>query len=140
MTKGIQYAIPAVQALIDAVAGVRYAPDNPPDKIAHAEPVSVCMAGPGVVNYFDGCIYYNPITLRVWLTVAHKDTPRNDATMVPYGDSVPAALWASIDLSSTVDSIEAIRIVGYGPWTINGMARFGWAFEIDVRITVCSTS
>lgn len=138
MTKGIQYAIPAVQTLVNAVTGIRAAPTFIPDKIAEQEAVSVCMAGPGMVNYFDGCVYYNPITLRLWITVAHKDTPRNDAAMLPYGDSVPAALWASIDLSSTVDSIEAIRIVGYGPWSINGMARFGWAFEIDVRITVCA--
>ena len=137
MTKGIQYAIPAVQTLVNAVTGIRAAPTYIPDKIAEPEAVSVCMAGPGLVNYFDGCVYYNPITLRLWITVAHKDTSRNDATMLPYGDSVPAALWASIDLSSTVDSIEAIRIAGYGPWSINGMARFGWAFEIDVRITAC---
>ena len=58
---------------------------------------------------------YNPITLRLWLTVAHNDTPRNDAKVIGYGDTVPAALWAYIDLAATVDGIEAIRIVGYGP-------------------------
>ena len=137
MTKGIQYAIAAVQDVMLLQSGIRYAPDNPQDMAAQAEPVSICMAGPGVVDYFDGCVYYNPITLRLWLTVAHKDTGRNDATVIGYGDSVPAALWATINLSDTVDSIEQIRIVGYGPWMINGMARYGWAFEIDVRITVC---
>jgi hypothetical protein len=138
MTRGIQYAIPAVQDILAAQTGVRAAPDNPPDKVAEAEPVSICMAGPGTIDYFDGCVYFRPITLRLWLTVAHKDTARNDAKILPYGDSVPAALWADPTLSSTVDSIETIRIVGYGPWQINGMARYGWAFEIDVRITVCA--
>ena len=71
MTKGIQYAIAAVQDILLAQSGVRYAPDNPKD------------------------------------------------------------------LAGTVDSIEQIRIAGYGPWQINGMPRYGWAFEIDVRITAC---
>ena len=104
---------------------------------AQAEPVSICMVGPGFVNYSDGLTIYNPITLRLWLTVAHKDTGRDDAKVIGYGDTVPAALWATKDLSGTVDSIEQIRIVGYGPWQINGMPRYGWAFEIDVRITAC---
>ena len=137
MTKGIQYAIAAVQDVLLAQSGVRYAPDNPKDLAAQAEPVSICMAGPGFVNYSDGLTIYNPITLRLWLTVAHKDTGRDDAKVIGYGDTVPAALWATIDLSGTVDSIEQIRIVGYGPWQINGMARYGWAFEIDVSIRVC---
>jgi hypothetical protein len=69
--------------------------------------------------------------------VAHFDTPRADQKTIAYGDSVPIALWATIDLSGTVDSITAIRIVGYGPWTVAGQNRFGWAFEIDVLITAC---
>lgn len=137
MTKGIQYAIAAVQDVMLAQVGVRGGPDFPPDKIAQAEPFSVCMAGTGSVDYSDGLTIYNPITLRLWLTVAHTDTPRNDAKVIGYGDTVPAALWQSLDLAGTVDAIEAIRIVGYGLWTINGMARYGWSFEIDVRITAC---
>ena len=137
MTKGIQYAIAAVQDVMLAQVGVRGGPDFPPDKIMQAEPFSVCMAGTGTIDYADGLTIYNPITLRLWLTVAHTDTPRNDAKVIGYGDTVPAALWATIDLSGTVDSIEAIRIVGYGAWTINGMARYGWSFEVDVRITAC---
>lgn len=137
MTKGIQYAIAAVQDILLAQSGVRYAPDNPKDLAAQAEPVSICMAGPGSIDYADGLTIYNPITLRLWLTVAHKDTGRDDAKVIGYGDTVPAALWASLDLAGTVDVIEAVRIVGYGPWQINGMARYGWAFEIDVRITAC---
>ena len=137
MTKGIQYAIAAVQDIMLAQVGVRGGPDFPPDKIAQAEPFSVCMAGPGSIDYADGLTIYNPITLRLWLTVAHKDTPRDDAKVIGYGDTVPAALWASLDLAQTVDVIEAVRIVGYGAWQINGTARYGWAFEIDVRITAC---
>lgn len=137
MTKGLSYAIAAVQDVMLAQVGVRGGPDFPPDKIAQAEPFSVCMAGPGSIDYSDGLTIYYPMTLRLWLTVAHKDTPRDDAKVIGYGDTVPAALWASLDLAGTVDAIEAIRIVGYGPWQINGMARYGWAFEIDVRITAC---
>ena len=138
MTKGIQYAIAAVQDVLLAQSGVRYAPDNPKDLAAQAEPVSICMAGPGIIDMTPGgLIVYNPITLRLWLTVAHKDTGRDDAKVIGYGDTVPAALWASLDLAGTVDVIEALRIVGYGPWQINGMPRYGWAFEIDVRITAC---
>lgn len=137
MTKGLQYAIPAVQDIMLAQVGVRGGPDFPPDKIAAAEPFSVCMAGPGTINYFDGLTIYYPMTIRLWLTVAHKDTPRDDAKVIGYGDTVPSALWADPTLSGTVDYIEVVRIVGYGPWTINGMPRYGWAFEIDVRITAC---
>ena len=39
MTKGIQYAIAAVQDVLLAQSGVRYAPDNPKDLAAQAEPV-----------------------------------------------------------------------------------------------------
>jgi hypothetical protein len=137
VTKGIQHAIAAIQDVMLLQSGIRYAPDNPQDMAAMAEPVSICMAGTGIVNYGDGLTIYNPITLRLWLTVAHKDTGRNDAKVIGYGDSVPQALWQSLNLAGTVDSIEQIRIVGYGPWSINGLARYGWAFEIDVRITVC---
>lgn len=137
MTKGLSYAIAAVQDVMLALPGIRYAPDNPPDMAAHAEAVSICMAGPGTVDYADGLTIYYPMTLRLWVTAAHKDTARNDAVVIGYGDTVPAALWASLDLAGTVDAIEALRIVGYGPWVINGMARYGWAFEIDVRITAC---
>lgn len=137
MAKGIRYAIPAIQDVVGALSGIRYAPDNPTDLAAQADPIAICMAGTGLIDYADGLTIYNPITLRLWVTVAHKDTPRNDAAVIGYGDSVPQALWQSIDLAGTVDSIEAIRIVGYGPWTVAGLQRFGWAFEIDVRITVC---
>ena len=138
MTVGIQYAIAAVQDIMLAQVGVRGGPDYPPDKIAQAEPFSVCMAGPGTIDLTPGgLVVYNPITLRLWLTVAHNDTARNDAKVIGYGDTVPAALWADLDLAGTVDVIEAVRIVGYGPWQINGMPRYGWAFEIDVKITAC---
>ena len=137
MAKGIQYAIAAVQDVMLTLPGIRYAPDNPVDMAAQAEAVAICMAGTGLVNYSDGLTIYNPITLRLWVTVAHKDTTRNDAAVIGYGDTVPGALWSTIDLDGTVDSIEAVRIAGYGPWTVNGMARYGWAFEIDVRITTC---
>lgn len=129
-------AIQGIQDIVIAQTGVRGAPDNPPDKIAQAEPYAVCMAGSGTVDYNDGLTTYRQ-TLRLWLTVAHKDTPRDDATILPYGDSVPYALWADQTLSGSVDSITAIRTVGYGAWQINGMARYGWAWEIDVLITVC---
>lgn len=135
MTKGIQYAIQEVQDTMLAL-GLRYAPDNPVDQIAQAEASAVCMAGTGTVDYADG-LTTSRVTLRLWVTVAHKDTPRDDQKVIAYGDSVPIALWQTIDLSSTVDSITAIRIVGYGPWTVAGQARFGWAFEIDVLITAC---
>lgn len=137
MTKGLQYAIAAIQDILLAQSGVRYAPDNPKDLAAQAEPVSICMAGPGTVNYFNGLTIYYPMTLRLWLTVAHKDTGRDDAKVIGYGDTVPAALWADPTLSGTVDHIDLVRIAGYGPWTINGMPRYGWAFEVDVRITAC---
>jgi hypothetical protein len=94
------------------------------------------MAGTGTVDYADG-LTISRVTLRLWVTVSHKDTPRDDAKVIEYGDSVPQALWATIDLDGTVDSIEAIRIAGYGPWNVAGQARYGWAFEIDVRITAC---
>ena len=137
MTKGIQYAIAAVQDIMLAQVGVRGGPAFPPDKIAPAEPFSVCMAGTGTIDYNDGLTTYRQ-TLRLWLTVAHKDTPRDDAKIIGYGDTAPMALWASINLSGTVDAITApIRVVGYGPWQINGMPRYGWAWEIDVLITVC---
>ena len=50
MTKGIQYAIAAVQDVMLAQVGVRGGPDFPPDKIAQAEPFSVCMAGTGSID------------------------------------------------------------------------------------------
>lgn len=137
----IAASIAAIQDVILAQTGVRGGPDNPPDKIAAAQPFSVAMAGPGTVNYSDGLTIWYPQTIRVWLTVAHNDTARNDATVIGYGDTVPEALWAEAatdpTLGGAMDSIEAIRIVGYGPWQINGMPRYGWYFEIDVRITSC---
>lgn len=137
MTKGIAAAISAVQTVMLTLPGIRYAPIDPPDSIAQAEPVAICMAGRGQVNYSSGLLIYNPITLLLWITVTHKDTPRDSAKLIDYGDDVPAALWTSLDLAGAVDTIEAVRIAGYGPWVVNSMDRFGWAFEIDVRITAC---
>jgi hypothetical protein len=81
------------------------------------------------------------MTIRCWLTVAHKDTPRDDAKVIGYGDTVPKALWAAAasdpTLGGACDGIEIIRCMGYGQWLINGMQRYGWYWEIDVRITSC---
>lgn len=137
MTKGIANAIAAVQALMLEQPGIRHAPIDPPDRIAQAEPVAICMAGRGRVQYTGGLLVYNPVTLLLWVTVTHKDTPRDSAKLIDYGDTVPAALWSSLDLDGAVDSIEDVRMVGYGPWVVNSMDRFGWHFEIDVRITAC---
>lgn len=126
--------VQAIQDVVGALAGIREAPDYPPEQI-NAPLQAVCYAANGTFREASlaapGCYEVKPQTYVLLLYLPLKDLPRDMERLLPYVDSIPVALLATKTLSGAVTAINDIRYTFVsGEW--GGILMRGYRFEIDV--------
>ena len=125
--------VTAIQALVANVSGIREAPSTPPENM-HDFPFAVCIPLRGDWNRESyGTCTTKHHTFRLTVHVARASLPHDYTAIIGYGDTVPAALLADQTLTSTVDTVDALR------WEL-GAVEYGdaqtlaWTFDIDTTI------
>jgi len=125
-------AIAQVQSLVRGLAGVRDAPDYPPEK-ASAFPFAV--AYPGTGRWVGGAPAGEKRglhTIIVELHVARKDLPRDVEGAMGYVESIPNAILNAPTLSGTVDTVNEIRYT-FGALNYGDLQTIGYRFEVDIK-------
>lgn len=125
--------VAAVQDVVGAVSGVRFAPDVPPD----GWPSGVCsLVYPAIGTFTEITAGRESAehTLHCLVATARANLRSDWATVIGLGDSVPAALLKNATLSGVVLHDREIRYT-FGELEWAGQQLFGWRFEIDVSLT-----
>lgn len=134
----IQEIVAAVQTVVGGITGIRQAPAEPPDSMA-AFPFAVCMPHRGHYQQdTPGCGIAGEHIIRLEIHTGRKNARTDYLAIIPYVDSVPAALLANTDLSGTVYVNEAITYE-FGPLTWNGLPTIGWRFDLHFRTRAALT-
>ena len=129
-----QDVVGAIQDIVFNLAGIRDAPDYPPEQI-NMPPTAVTYAASGTFKEASlaapGCYEVTPQVYVLLLYLPMKDLPRDVETLAPFVDSIPVALLNNQTLNGTVSAINEVRYQFVNAeW--GGIPMRGYRFEIDV--------
>lgn len=127
----LQDAIDEIQAEVRDVAGMRAAPDEPPDSMNHF-PFAVCYAHTGSYRIGPPDTMHGIHELYLEVHVARKDLERDIAAAMPFAKSVPDAIFSAYAAGS-LTAVEVIQRIAYefGPMTWGGVLTLGFRFTIE---------
>ena len=104
----IDDAVQAVVDIIDAVSGVREAPDYPGDSVP--APLTCYVYSPEAVWSWAEFGEVRPVgSIRAHLFYPHIDLARAIKALMPFADSIPKAILAKPTLSGKVIGFEGVR-------------------------------
>jgi hypothetical protein len=122
----------AVQDVLAAQTGIRFAPDIPPEQIASGDATGMVYPATGTFEQITcGSRESGRHTLHVMISTPRTYLRANWATVIGLGDTVPRALFVAGTLSSTVLQVLEVRYT-FGGLEWAGQQLFGWLFEVDV--------
>lgn len=130
-------AITNLQTLVGAIAGIRSAPDYPPDNLS-TFPVAVayCESGRFQSESYGAYVGFHVLALEIhW----KRSAPLRALveTTTPYAESVYEAIIADVTLSGAIDSMEPGDITyTHGPMAYGEppVDTFGYRFLIPIKV------
>lgn len=124
----IQDAIEAIQDVIGAISGIKYAPDYATGGLGNT-PAAILLPARGHAETADlGGDLADSVTLTLLVLVPHKDTAQAIKNVIGYGDSIKDALLTRAPLDG-VWTVEALDWE-FGPVGWQGADCLGWTFTI----------
>lgn len=132
----INAAVLRLQAVVGAVAGVKSAPDYPPDKPA-AYPFAIAYMGGGDFNSLRHSErldrYVGNITLE--LHVSAQNMPSRVAEITPMIELIRDAIAADSRLNNTLSApISSLNVSPLQGFTYAGVETLGYIFTVPVVI------
>lgn len=127
----LQDAIAEIMGVISGVPGIRKAPELPPESLS-VFPYAVGYPGTGELANEPPDMMTGLHDVVVEVHVARKDLPVDAAQVLPYADSIPAALCAALR-DAAFTTIQTWRTITYsfGGMSYNGIATLGYRFHIE---------
>lgn len=133
MSTALETAIAAIQAKVKALEPtIRNAPDQPPENTS-VYPFGITYIRRVTYSQQTGTLRTGLHTAAVEIHVARKDLPRDIASAMPYGETLPVALWNDLALGGKIAHINAIRGT-FGAMKWGDQDTLGWDFEIDFKM------
>lgn len=132
MTTTLEQIITAIQTKVQALEGIRKAPDQP------IENVSVFPFGTTFIRRVSytqqsATLRKGLHTAAVQIHIARKDLARDIAKAVPYGETFPVAIWNDLTLGGVIDNINEVR-GAFKAMEWGDQETIGWEFEIDFKV------
>lgn len=139
MTKTIDACLASVRNIVDAVTGVRNAPDGVPDNSGGVFPFSVAWIGPSRVYREEASTIRGLYSIIVQLHFSRRGLLQAEAMAAPFARIIPAALLADVTLVGTCDTFGDITISAFQPMAWGEPATqiqtVGFEFRInDIKI------
>lgn len=140
MAKNLDDAIGAVLYLAGQLEGLRAA-STPLERIPVEQPFALAFPGSGGWEKESSGSVKGLHTIVLLVSKVRKDLPRDLAEIVPFGERVKALFLSDTNQvlpdssgEATVDTITGLTF-DFGPiaWG-DQVPRFGWSFEIGVKI------
>lgn len=140
MAKNLDDAIEAVLYLASQLEGLRAA-STPLERIPVEQPFALAFPGSGGWTLETEGSWQGLHTIILLVSKVRKDLPRDLEVIVPFGERVKSLFLSGMNLTlpdrNGVATIAQITSLTYdfGPiaWG-DGVPRFGWSFEIGVKI------
>jgi hypothetical protein len=121
--------------VIGAVAGIRDAPDQPPEQLGQdITAVVYSTEGRAEFEATGWLTTYDQVTVGVFVPL--NDLPRRNEEMLPFRELIPTALFTALRSGdfSEVSNFDTITH-RYGPFQWGGVDVFGYLFTIsDVKL------
>ena len=133
---GLETTIDYVQAMMRALDGVEEAPDEPPETMLQF-PFVATLPRTAVITR-ESPQMQGLYTIYVEVHVGRQVLPKAIATALPFGDSVPNALWGDPKLGGNVDTINEIRFT-FGRLDWGKEQHIGFRFEVDFKLRTTVT-
>ena len=135
MTMTIPAIVAAIQDVALTVAGIRAAPDVPPEQLAESGNVlAVCYPGEGEMTLLTAGRQKGNHTLHLSVFTAQRNMAADWARVIALGDAVATALLANSTLAGSALQIERVRYT-FGSVDWAGHPMFGWLFVVSVMTT-----
>lgn len=127
----LQQVIDQIQTQVRAVTGIRKAPDEPPEQLNYF-PFAVCYARTGELRIGPPDLLHGVHEIWLEIHVARKDLARDVTAVMPYGDSVPDAIFGAY-ADGTFTTMDAMGNIAYsfGPMAWGGVDTIGWRFRLQ---------
>jgi len=124
---------PALKAVLEDVAGINQAPENPPENVNDPPMIVTYLVG-GDIEYSAGRGYLSYNRVHADLLLARSVLPNDYACARPFILKVGTAIAANISMSDTCEHCHLVRFEG--PGNVSGYASptFGVRFVLDVKI------
>jgi hypothetical protein len=120
-----------VQSLMRDLPGIEEAPDEPPESM-NQFPFVVTLPRTGTITR-ESPEMQGIYTIYVQVHVGQQVLPRAIETAIPYGDSIPQALWADPKLGGNVSTIQEVRFT-FGGLEWGTEKHIGYRFEVDFKM------
>jgi hypothetical protein len=120
-----------IQAKMRALDGVEEAPDEAPEQMLQF-PFVMTLPRSGRITK-ESPQMMGLYTIYVEVHVGRQVLPKAIEMALPFGDSVPQALWADPKLGGLVSTIQEIRFV-FGRVTWGNEDHIGYRFEVDFKL------
>ena len=137
MAQDINDAVSYLQMLAGNIAGMRQAPENPPEQANFPFAVSFVSALLSSVQPSAGS-QINMYEITTEIHVARKDLPRDYAGLKPFAVLFPAKVWGDYNVNhvalagyvSTINSISGSLM----PSQWGGADTLAWVFKTQVKV------
>lgn len=126
-------AISEIQEVIAALSGIKAAPSVPPEQLSGEFPFSVAYPREGSWTQAVQGMKQALHTIVVEIHLQRGDLPSDVTAALPYGESVPNALFKALGtdrLGGAISTFGQIRYT-FGALEWGGMATIGWRFFIE---------
>lgn len=133
MSTALEDAIAAFQAKVKTLLPtIRTAPDQPLDSVS-AYPAGMTYIRRVSYSKQSATLVTGLHTAAIEIHVARKDLPRDVVSAMPYGETLPVALWSDTTLGGKIAHINAIRGT-FGAMKWADQDTLGWDFEVDFKM------
>ena len=141
MTKTVAGAITAIAAVVDAVSGVTLAPTYPRETM-NESPFAVTYLVSGEIDVGPIGSRKMLLNIAVDLLIPRRDIALDMETLLPFVDSIPAALLSEVStggdiFSGTIDTFEMLATEFIPSVEYGGVQMIGYRFTMmNVKILV----
>lgn len=131
MANELYDVVKQVQIIVRAISGIKGAPADPPET-ASVYPFAVSFLSEDRIEASPGC-YTHMATIVLELHCTRVNLPIDIQTIMPYADSIPAAIAADTTLGSHVATVRWPILVKLQPMTYGETKTLGLRFDIPVK-------
>ncbi len=135
MANELYDAVKQVQIVVRAITGIKGAPQDPPEAAA-VYPFAVSFLSDSSIDMRPQGCYTHEATIVLELHCSRVNLPIDIQTVMPYVDSIPAAIIADSTLGAHVDTVRWPMRVRLQQMTYGETKTLGLRFEIPVKKVV----
>ncbi len=135
MANELYDAVKQVQIIVRAISGIKGAPADPPE-MASVYPFAVSFLSEDRIEASPQGCYTHLATIVLELHCSRVNLPIDIQTIMPYVDSIPAAIAADTTLGSHVETVRWPITVRLQPMTYGETKTLGLRFDIPVKKVV----